>query len=171
MKLESYAVRPGEHRKRLRYIGQSRLVYVWGKAPKPRHARSFAAPVTAIIWSRILQTAAIDRDFFLERDRDDNHTRVIPLTRCTDADIMQQLVAQARAGDGFAILALQFVAQQDQYGYTGAWERTMDKWTPTLQWYKKDKRKQHAINQNVSKRYSAMANKRWANQTQEGIRQ
>jgi hypothetical protein len=165
--------RSPELRKRLPYIGKPRgrrIIKTWEpdasgllrriERSAPTGGRAFAAPVTAITWSRTLQTEAIDRGVFIER-ADDNHARVMPLDKGTDADIMQQLVAQARAGDAYATTALQFIAQQDQYGWSSAWENaTIARWTPNLMWYHKDKEKERAAKARVSAKYAAMANKR-----------
>jgi len=180
MTRESYDVRPTEHRKRLLYIGKPRNARKIERTYEPNAkgllrridrsapvgGRYFAAPGDAIIWDRAKQTEAVDRGFFIERDRTDNHARVLPRGRETDADIMRELVAQARTGDGFATLTIQFIAQQDQYGYSGTWEKSIERWSPHLLWYKRLKAEEQANERALRNKMANNANKRWANQSQ-----
>ena len=132
--------------------------------------RALALPRDAarVTWSLDAQAQAVDRGMFLERDYSDNHVRVIPLKRyasdqsnpvsVTDADVMAELERDRFRGDAFATHALAFIEQQDRHGWSGAWNASVERWSPQLRWYKAYKAKDRELSQHMR----AIARKRWA---------
>ena len=151
-----------ELRPRLPYVGKRRFRHERGcVVPLPQ--RAFAAPPDAIVWSMHWQAAAIDRGVFLERDKHDNHVCVIPMRRMFDSDhdAVAALEQAAFHGDEFSVRALAFVEQQDRFGYSGAWDRNVERWTHSLQWYKTLKAGERANARAARYHFSAMARQRW----------
>jgi len=151
-----------ERRLRLPYVGKTRFRYERGRVVLLPQ-RTFAAPADAIVWTTHWQAAAIDRGVFFERDKRDNHVRVIPMRRMfdSDCDAMNALEQAAFHGDEFSLRALAFVEQQDRFGYSGAWDRNVERWTHSLQWYKTLKADERASARVAREHFRAMARKRW----------
>ncbi len=105
----AYNVVHPETRIRLPYIGA------------PPHWPRPLARDAGIVWTKDCQVRAVERGFFFQRWYY-NQVCVIPLKGfATDADVMNALERAAFGHDAFACLALDFVAQQDQYRYRSAW--------------------------------------------------
>lgn len=123
-----YNVIHPETRNRLPYIGA------------PPHLPRPMARDAGMVWTKDCQARGVERGFFFQHRWPDHHVCVIPLAGfATDADVVSALESAAFGGDAFARLALDFVAQQDQYGDRGAWGVGNDAshryYTPSLKWY------------------------------------
>lgn len=151
-----------ERRQRLPYVGKTRFKHHKGRMVLIDQ-RAFAAPPDAIVWTMHWQAAAIDRGVFFERDKRDNHVRVTPMRRMfdNDQDAVDALEQAAFHGDEFSLRALAFVEQQDRFGYSGAWDRNVERWTHSLQWYKTLKAGERAKARAAREHFSAIARKRW----------
>ena len=133
-----------EQRRRLFYIGMPRHVQSKGVL-RPVGTRAFAAPRNAIVWTQTMQAQAIEHGLFLERDKLDNHVRVLPMPpHCTELDAINAIEYAAFHGDKFSVTALSFIEQQDRFGYSGAWDRSVERYTNHLTWYKQLKASKRA---------------------------
>lgn len=108
--------------------------------------RAYAAPPLALNWSFHDQFTAVSRGYFLERVSTDNHARVIPIKKSFDTDtaVMAHVSALAFNRDSFAQKTIDFIEQQDTYGWTGVWEPRIETYNPQLRWYKQAKAKKAA---------------------------
>ena len=74
------------------------------------------------VWGVQHQQRALWNGFFFDVCRPDNFVRVIPMGKSTVADVLSDLTKRAFELDEFAIYALDFMEQQDRFGYNSAWE-------------------------------------------------
>ena len=153
-----------ECRKRFPYIGKPRVEWLHDREgnqyAEKLGGRAFAAPmqIPLIRWTKKWQGWAIDNGFFLERSTlfdpgkggalahsDDEHVRVLPLGNyATDQDVMNMLERAIFHRDPFAELALEFIEQQDKYGYSGMWDSiTIQTFDHNLLWYKRVRQTKH----------------------------
>lgn len=112
--------------------------------PTALSIQAMSAPGMAFVWSMDYQAAAVRAGFFLHRSGDAERVNVIGVNPNDK---------RFPTADGFACIrtlerldfeqpltiywrALKFIRQQDQYGYTGAWERAVMFYSPKLAWYK-----------------------------------
>lgn len=142
-----------EIRKRHEYIGPVRTKIYLDENDRPYTAnapqRAFAASrrdPSLIRWGKAWQAKAIQLGFFFERDAlsGDNHVTIIPLENGEERWRSDQHVVDWLEGErqldrykNFAIIALNFIRQQDQYGYSGVWEKTVEFYDGKLLWYKR----------------------------------
>lgn len=128
------------------YIGASRT----DERGNPRNARHFSlavnqSPGRSFVWTVDDQAWAVREGFFLHRsglaervniiwinrfehDSDDGYASIAELER-------RNFHAQSNSPNYYR-RALRFIKQQDQFGYSGAWERTVMFYSHRLQWYK-----------------------------------
>lgn len=110
------------------------------------HPRAYSAPRLALNWSVHDQFIAVSRGFFVERSSTDNHARIIPTKKALDTDmaVMAMLTALTFNRDAFAQKTIDFIEQQDTYGWTGVWDPRIETYNHQLRWYKQMKAKRQA---------------------------
>lgn len=141
-------------RKRIPYIGQDRYeqVIAGGKIERVhKPQRAFSPTGQANRWTVELQDECVKRGFFFERTLPHNDVRIIPIrdednvryhVNYTDwlhydeAGIMDALLDGAAHNVSFDIVAVAFITQQDEYGYSGVWDKSVETYNPSLRWYK-----------------------------------
>ena len=80
----------------------------------------------------------------------------------SDLQVLGAIEQAAFHGDLFALTALSFVEQQDRYGYSGAWEKRVERYTWSLQWYKAAKARERAAALAAREHFASLAHKRCA---------
>lgn len=128
-----------------RYIGANRL----DANSNPRSSRSFAirpmsTPGEAFVWDVDCQGRAVEHGFFLHRTSHANAVNVIaigPPGEPFDTEDGLGAIAWLERMNfeqpfGIYWRALRFINQQDQWGYSGAWDERIQFWTNTLKWYR-----------------------------------
>lgn len=150
-----------ELRPRHPYVGTRRAVRRHGKLVKLGQ-RAFALPAGAIKWMVEDQHEAVERGYFVARVELDNHARIVPLHGyASDAEAMSEIEAACFHRDGHAAKLIAFVEQQDAYGYSGAWDASVARFTPALRWYKLRKAAERAASRALSKHGRTVAKRRW----------
>ena len=122
------------------------------------------------------QVAALDRGYFVARLVQnqsnhltgnlglDNHAIIVPMRYATDAEAMDAIEAAAFHRDPHAMKLIAFIEQQDRYGYSAAWERSIQRLTKTLTWYKGWKSAERAYSRALTEQGRVHAAKRWRNE-------
>lgn len=126
------------------YIGMNRLLI---RDPRAFALNPFSAGRTAFQWTIHHQGTAITTGFFLHRSGDRERVNIIPMdwhgTQFDPYDgysAMSWLEQNCFISNSYSInifsTALRFIRQQDQFGYTGAWDRRVEFFSNRLIWYK-----------------------------------
>lgn len=105
----------------------------------PLSQRAFTPPASALGWTVDDQAWAVEHWFFVERVEPANRVELValPHRQRTDLDICNELEQRAFHGDRTALKALCFIQQQDEFGWSGVWEKPcLEKRTHALLWYK-----------------------------------
>ena len=134
------AVRPHPRRR-----GKDRSPRVRRAKFKPRldpyiHPRAYSSYGKGIQWSVADQAQAIDEGWFFERDKFTNKVRVLALLNGQyngEADVLVHIQQQDFRNSHWHTRALAFIEQQARHQYSDGWDRTVQRYTRTLFWYKK----------------------------------
>lgn len=123
------------------YVGKDRVRY--GVEVDPRAFSIRTQTTSGIIWTVDMQAWAVTHGFFVGREPIRERPVIIGINRYDSTfsyvepeRAMQEIERRTfRRYPRYGIL-LDFIKQQDQYGYTGAWDKNVQIYTPDLLWYK-----------------------------------
>jgi hypothetical protein len=105
-----------------------------------RHPRAYSSYGRGIQWSVADQARAVDEGWFFERDEFTNKVRVLALLNGQyngEADVLVHIQQQDFRNSQWHTRALAFIQQQFRHQYSDGWDRTVQRYTRTLFWYKK----------------------------------
>lgn len=136
------------HRPCWDYIGKDRVVM-----GSPVDARTFSIRTNSsrgIIWTLDMQCWAVEQGFFVQRELVRERPVIIGISKYDPTfsywepyKAYQEIERRAFRRDSRYPILLDFIEQQDRYGYTGAWDIRVQNYTPDLLWYKMLKRPMH----------------------------
>ena len=86
-------------------------------------------------------------------------------THVSDQDTLDAIERLGFHLDPFALKTLTFIEQQDRFGWSGAWEPAIERWTKQLRWYKELKARERETTRAARGHFAAMARKRWEKHT------